>query len=514
MIPNVAEQSSGNSHRLEKVLAPLTHPAAGWVMVLVGAALRLRRYLQDRGVMHDEAQLAVNILTKSFAQLFRPLNLGDQAAPVGFLLLQKIATIVFGSSEPAIRLVPLLAALIALPTFLQLVRKIGTPMIALLAISWFALDEHLIYYAAEGKQYSTDVLCCLIVLTLALRGGKEFNRPILAIAGAILIWFSHPVLFVKGGIATAMMLEDLADRDWKLAGKDAGYSAIWIASFLLNFLFVSRYYAASSYLRDYWADRNAFAPIPPLSKADLLWYPNTLAGLFTHPISISPGNGKWFALSLLAGTLFLFGCAILRRHNRRAFHITVSTLLLCLLASSIGKYPFADRLLLFAVPLLILPLAFMIGAENLYPLVRALVIGLMFIYPVYLAGKYAIHPPILYDVKPAIRYVKSNWQSGDRLYLHWGSNVLGSYYLNTQPEFRIDDAAPISGSFEDVPEMRQTHYEQELDSLRGRVWFVFSMGNSERPLFEQILNHRGRLIQQQIYNGGAADLYDLTQVPQ
>ncbi len=135
-----------------------------WVIFLVGFILRLRRYLQDRGLMHDDAQLASNIFSRSFSQLLRPLNIGDQAAPVGFLILQKTSTTIFGHGELALRLVPFLASVVVLPIFFVAVRRLASPAIALMGLGWMALAEPLVRYSSEAKQYSTDVLWATVML--------------------------------------------------------------------------------------------------------------------------------------------------------------------------------------------------------------------------------------------------------------------------------------------------------------------------------------------------------------
>src|ERR1700728_1495922 len=101
--------------RLAGIQRITAHDRFAWMIVLIGFLLRLRRFLQDRGLMHDDAQLATNIFSRSFTQLLKPLNYGDQAAPVGFLILQKCSTTLLGHGELALRFVPFLASVIALP---------------------------------------------------------------------------------------------------------------------------------------------------------------------------------------------------------------------------------------------------------------------------------------------------------------------------------------------------------------------------------------------------------------
>jgi hypothetical protein len=58
------------------------------VLVTIGLGLRSFHYLRDPSVWHDEAVLMVNILSKSFGELFGPLDF-NQAAPPLFLWIAK-----------------------------------------------------------------------------------------------------------------------------------------------------------------------------------------------------------------------------------------------------------------------------------------------------------------------------------------------------------------------------------------------------------------------------------------
>jgi hypothetical protein len=463
--------------------------------------------------MHDDAQLASNIFNKSFADLFRPLDLGNQAAPVGFLVLQKASILIFGRGELAIRLVPFLASVAVLPLFFIAFRKIASAPAALLAVTWLALAEPLVNYAAQGKQYSTDVLWTMVAIALAIGADMRRRLVVLTVAGAILIWFSHPLLFVLAGIGMTLFVQHLLRREKQLVTMDVIMGAVWLGSFALNYLAISRYYAANDYLTTYWANLNAFAPAPSSGYA-ILWYPRALAGLFDYPLGIwTSGNSKTELIAIIAVAVFIAGCIILAWRHARILGFVVAILLLTIAASVLRRYPFGERLILFTAPLVVMPLAIGAGARwKILPL-QCLVVVPMLIYPAYLQAKYAIHPLIHYDIKPAMRYLRANWQPGDVLYLHWGSDVLGRYYLETQPSLAIPGASPVRGVF--VPELsaRSVRYAADLQRVQGHqhVWIIFSMDpDDDRAIYERILNQRGRLIQKDIYPGGAAELYDLS----
>ena len=493
--------------------------------------------------------------------LLRPLDLGDQAAPAGFLVLQKCEVMAFGHGELALRLVPFLASVIVLPVFFLGIRKIAGPATAMAGTAWLALAEPLVRYSSEGKQYSTDVLWTTVVLTIALSADSLPALAVLGIVGAILLWFSHPLLFVLGGIGLTLFLQHLRRGQPKLALADAAAGVFWLASFAANYLLISRHYAANDFLRTYWQQQNAFAPLPR-SLADWWWYPKTIVDLFHYPLGILPsGNSRGIVFALAgwvilctAAAMLTLGCLVMARQSKRALGFVVLTLSLTLAASAIQRYPFAERLTLFFAPLFVLPLAFAIGIEwrrgmthstKCFPLpwysggglgwgrnadeptnpptltlprstrggeeracrmchASRLLCAILFVYPVYIQAKYLIHPEVRYDAKPAILYVKSHWQAGDAIYLHWGSNVLGNYYLADQPALAVPPGDLIHGEFDPNPQTRPHSLADDLLQLRGRsrVWIVFSMGAAgDQQVIEQTLNQRGKPLDRRQFNG-------------
>jgi uncharacterized membrane protein len=489
----------------------MARPTTAWWVIAVGTLLRVYRFAQERGVMHSEAVLSFNILTRNFAGLFRPLE-SDQASPVGFLLMQKCSTLLFGGSEHALRLGPLLAGVAALPLFYRLAKSLLSQEAALLAIGFFALAEPLVRYSTEGKQYSTDVLWTIVIILLALRAATKRDLIRLGIVGAILVWFSHPILFVLGGVGFSLAWEHVRRKQWPLLKTDLAIGSAWLASFAINYFTISHAYTASAYLTDYWDNQNAFAPLLPRTAHEWMWYPQTLALAFEFPVGVAPGgNPKAAWILWVAAGAFVVGCVAMLLRRRRALRLIAATLILALAASGLHKYPFGDRLILFAAPLLIIPLALAIDLLPGLPL-RVIALAMFFIYPVYLQAKYTIHRPVWYDVKPAMAYVKSQWQTGDALYLPWESDVLGRYYLTTQRDFAIPDAHPVRRELIPDAAVRAEAYAQDLRPLQGkpRVWIVFSMDPlHERSLYEQILSQHGHLIDTHDYPGGAAELYDL-----
>jgi len=140
--------------------------ALGWGLVALGAALRLRAYLVDRSLWRDEAALTYNLLHRGALGFNKPLDF-QQGTPPGFFLLEKAVIAVAGSSEEALRALPLFAGVAVLAVALVLARRHLEPTVGLVALALCAVSPGLTYYSNEVKQYSTDVLLALLVMLAA-----------------------------------------------------------------------------------------------------------------------------------------------------------------------------------------------------------------------------------------------------------------------------------------------------------------------------------------------------------
>ena len=190
-----------------------------WALVALGAALRIANYAANRSLWADEASLAHNIIGRSFDALARPLDLA-QVAPLGFLWLERCAVVLFGPSEYALRLVPLLASLAALALAVPLARRTLEGLAVPFAVALVAISNPLLYYSGETKQYALDVAATmgLALLTLVAREDDP-RRPrrllALGIAGALAPWFSQPSVFVLGGAGLYLLAPVLRTRRWR-----------------------------------------------------------------------------------------------------------------------------------------------------------------------------------------------------------------------------------------------------------------------------------------------------------
>ncbi len=462
--------------------SPLGSRWAVALLLVLGIALDTHSLLQNRDLWIDEAMLALNLVGRPPARLLEPLD-WNQGAPVGFLLAVKAAIGVFGTREWVFRLVPFLGSVLGLIGFAVLSRRWLPAPAATLAVGLAAVSPYLISYAAECKQYATDwavVVALLLAAAGPLHGAGGWRRwGGLAVLGALAVWCSHPAVFVLGGIGTALLADAVAKRDRRRAAACGAVIGCWLASFAACYGLLLKHLGANGYLLDYWQAH--FLPGPPTSPAAIAWLADHYFALFACPGGFA--GGEWKA-SGVAAVVFLVGVAACW-HDRptRALALVVPGVL-ALVASAFHKYPFAGRLLLFLVPLLLLGVAR--GAWALLSVLRtarqpfaaALFLAVLIAAPVLETIQNARRPPRREQLGELLTELRGRVEPGDAVYLHWGAVPAFTFYNR-------DDPFPVPVIRGGEHHRDPTAYRDELRRLAGRsrVWVVFSHRHGSEESF-------------------------------
>ena len=127
------------------------------VILLSGLTLPLVQFTYNRSLWIDEAALALNIINRKGLELLKPLDY-MQVAPVLFLQLEKLFSILLPNSEYGLRLLPLLCFYFSLYFFYEILKLIFKNYYTIIfALSLFVFHYNLIYYSSEVKQYICDV---------------------------------------------------------------------------------------------------------------------------------------------------------------------------------------------------------------------------------------------------------------------------------------------------------------------------------------------------------------------
>lgn len=402
--------------------------------VLLGVALRLAQYAHNRALWLDEAALALQIVYKSPPELLGPLG-WHQNSPIAFLLTVKFITLLAGTADWALRLLPIASGAASVVLFAVLARIIVRedimppfkpwvfgPLarerwdIALVAIAMFAVGKHLIYYSSELRHYSTDIALTCLLLILALRATeKPQHIVILGVTGVIATWFSLASIFVLGAIGGSRVLFAAIDRNRRALVLGGVLSALWLGSFLIHLQIHSRNIEMRG-LGPEIALHNSmsFMPLPPTSVEDLKWFRETFEFMFYIPVGLTYRGLGAFA--------FLAGCFAFWRKDRRRLALLLLPFVIALFASGLERYPFRDRYILFLAPCLVLLIAEGVGFfldKRVFgtQLIGALLFAMLFAQPFYHGLKVIVQPRGGYEIKPLLAHMVDKWEDGDGVYL-------------------------------------------------------------------------------------------------
>ena len=334
-----------------------SHPVR--IFLALGVVTRVAQYLADRSYWMDEGSIVGCIEHLAESGLFGPLA-ATQLAPPGFLAGEWGVISLLGTSRFAFRLIPLLAGIAALFLFRDLARRCLSPRGECLAVALCAVADDLIYFASEVKQYSSDLAVSLALLVVACRSedarGPRTGRQALGLAalGAGMVWCSHPAIFTLAGIGLVGLIQAARARDWRRALVWVGVGLTWVASFAGVHAVAMR---QLGYRRDMWFFWDfAFPPLPPRSLWDLLWPVRRLAFLFASPLNFDlPFGARWSIWPAVA--LLVVGSVRLARTRPGLTARLALPGMFALGAAYARLYPFHGRLLLFWVPVLLIPVA-------------------------------------------------------------------------------------------------------------------------------------------------------------
>jgi len=319
----------------------------------VGGMVRVGAWLQRRSLWYDEAVLALNILGRSMSALMHPLAY-NQAGPIGFLWGTRLVSQAAGASELALRAIPLACGMGTLLLVWILARRILGAGPALIAAVLVCASGPLVHYSTQVKQYASDAFITSFLVWLALRVLDEPGaaRPWrqLVVGGVLGLFLSQPSVFVLAGIGTALVAEPRVRMTAAWLPRCLKAAGIWVVVFAALYVAFDRGSAANEALTRMWSGTFLYPSAPDF----LLRVRRAANAALGEPLSPA------LAVVPLKGlaVLFLLGVGWLAR--QRGFSrvaLFVGPYVGVVLASTLGMYPVATRLLLFATPLASLTVA-------------------------------------------------------------------------------------------------------------------------------------------------------------
>jgi hypothetical protein len=321
--------------------------------VLILASWPARLGIMRASIWNDEAWVANSILAPSWKEMFYyPRWL--QSSPALFLALERLLTKVFGPSEPALRLLPLLAGLLAIPVLAIALRKLFNPVSALCGTSLVIANVWAAKYPQQVKQYGSDLfasaLLCLLITRYCDRPDRR-NFTLLVGGSFVASFLANTALFMGPSVIAAVALGPL----WRPPSyRRAVRLKIAITSFILcgalNYLVFIRSNRGPT-LVESWADSCLSLSHPFTSARDLFSSFGDLLVPQAFPVTAYLGSAM--VLAVAAGAVIaLIGSA---RGSKKAVMILLLgplPIAVAMASSLLGQYPLLHypRMLLWALP--------------------------------------------------------------------------------------------------------------------------------------------------------------------
>jgi Dolichyl-phosphate-mannose-protein mannosyltransferase len=438
------------------------------LFVALGVVLRIWEFGADFSLNHDDICLALNVLNRSARDLTRTLDF-DQAAPLGFLWAERFVVSVSGGGERALRLLPLIAGVLAVVAFWLLADRILPRFEAIVATGFFAMSQALIGTSVQVKPYAIDVLVTIVMTQAGLYLMRPNPDPVwvgvAAFLGAASVWVSFPVMFVMTGMGIVIAVKALR-RGIRQGLYILPAFLAWTTSIVLAYFFSVR----PGLLNDRLARLDAYAEFPIHEpRAIYGWVITSLQnmGSICSSVRLAP---------LMAGAFVVSGCAVAVRRGQTSL-LLAAPIFVCFVASVAQKYPWLPRLLFFMVSLILLLTALECGslANEIGVYARRaasiLAAGALAYATLSAVKNVAFGDPGFDDPRGAVTSIVTRWHPGDHLYASGAGLPPVLYYGLRQGRF----SSPLNFVSPRIPAYVPGRPERlvGLPSSKGRLWFLF-----------------------------------------
>ena len=441
-----------------------------YFLLMLGVTLRLIPYFINRSLWLDEAMLALNIMDRDIIGLMRPLAY-EQVAPVLFLFLEKVNIILFGDSEYAFRLLPLIFGILSLPLAYRFTKAIsGNTIAALISLLFFATSPLLICFSTELKQYESDVFCTLCLLTLGFDSQVSLEEDkrymLLAIAGAVLIFMSNITILVLFTIGIYYLVKyrlAIFKKKWLIT-----VFTSWIIAFIINYYFFIYSHPNQDFMLNYWKD--SFMPFQAFSGGYWVWmYDKFNNGFEFYPLPFLP-------LFIICVIIFIV------KKQWLFLYFMLFPLLMHFFISGFKLYPFDTRLILylnaFIIPVIAIGIVELVQAVKkvLHSKFAVAILTIVLVWCLvsqlqisqYPVGRITCYPE---EIRESISFINSNKSDGQKVYVYYAAGLPLSYYTKTNRVLFKNDLIPGSTDWDRTKP--ETCYD-EVSKLHGEVWLLFS----------------------------------------
>ena len=430
-------------------------------IVFLGVLVRCFAFFRNISFWGDEAALALNVMNKSYLELFKGLDY-LQVAPPMFLVISKF---LYRAVNPLydcmrdilFRQISVVSGIAAIPLFYYLIKQFSKDKLTLLAgMLIFTFNTTTILYCAQFKQYSFELLISIILMIIFFNIiFKNKNRWYYSAIIALSPWFSLSSLFIIGAYFLILLFK---------SPKTLLKTCIpFVISFIIFYFFslkpVSDYNYDGMYL--WWQNGYGFVSL-------------------LHPMRTAIRFGELFSFNKLTaeciGTfiLTLAFCSIfpVNKESREEKIFIFLPIILTFLASALKLYPIEARLILFLFPLFVIAISEYRLRFRTILLIAACVISLL--SSIY----YTINPYKFYtSAAEVVHYTESRIKDGEHIILDSAFHRYLYYIKNKDRVIYLKN-----GCGEDFIDACNS----EIENLPPGIYYLILKNNPEEKLTAKI----------------------------
>ena len=313
-------------------------------IIVMGIRTSIYMLTVNRSLWVDEAAFAYSFSQRNLLNLTVGAFEWDQIAPIIYLYIVKIITILLGNSEITLRLFSVISYVLTLILTYKFAKNVFKLKYPLMPAAFVANIPIVLRYSNQFITYMFDAVVCLFVLYMYyLYTQKKIDFKKLIIIFVIAIWASNPACFCIGGVLLCELVVAISEKNYKyIKNIFIGIGCV-LLSFGIYYFYWLRDVSVSSNMQEFWG-MYAF-PI----------YPNSLEEI--SRLFFLLDNVMWrtfgFASVIIGiGTIVALVIGAIKQDKMKISILFM--IFIMLFASSISMFPFDTRLLIFIYPILAL----------------------------------------------------------------------------------------------------------------------------------------------------------------
>ncbi len=455
--------------------------------------------------------------------------------PPLFGLMVRAAVVLLGVTHVALRIVPAIFSLLAIGAIFLLFKQfLKNGYVFGFTLLLAMLSDKMLIYAKSLKHYTLDIFFATLILAFGKMLGDRFENKTwigFTIISAISIWFAFASIYAVAAVYLFLFVRYVFLKQHRNSGfwyKIILSGLVFTASFAgLYVTSISNAVSNPVFLKEW------LVQIFQWDRATDLGYLVKYFGHVGKHVLILPAY--FFFDSLLVALIgdILIAVWIWDRFKQKQWDkvlLLVTPLLLVILASLAGKYPFsAGRLTLFLMPAW--SVMMLLGAQIVYARLKAKQIwfgriAIVAVTALVLTGVWLNINNVSNlkysggrNVDQLMYALKANAQDGDTVYVHWGA-IMPFYFYFTDHQPGYQNEYPIRSANEKIhviwgeehtlhPENNEPLFER-IEQVPGRLWITFGhlWPTKDMKLLETRLNEKRTLLEEKSFKGCKLLLYD------